>query len=360
MDSHESKSAEQKGHLFIAGTGRTGTSFLVRYLSELGLDTHISRHGCAQWDANANEGFEDAPLAVGAEQLPYVVKSPWIGEYIDQILAKREIKIDAVIVPVRDLIEVAASRTIVESRALYQTAPWMAELDGTWENWGVTAGGVVFSLNPVDQARILAVGFHRLVQRCVNADIPLVFVAFPRFIEDGEYLFNKLRAILPLQVTDNQARTAHARVADRQKVRVGRELDSAVEAHRGSLIATTPGNLYPDTGQIDRAALRREIVRLNGERAQVQAALKEQASTIKAQSDAQAASAAQVRALKQVIDGCDRKIAGLNESLATRDANIATISEAMAKRDIMIEALLASRSWRFTAPLRWVRRLITK
>jgi hypothetical protein len=109
----EPKSVEQAGHLFIAGTGRTGTSFLVRYLSELGLDTHISRNGCAHWDSNANAGLEDAPLASGAGQLPYVVKSPWIGEYIDQILAKREIKIDAVIVPMRDLMEVAASRTIV-------------------------------------------------------------------------------------------------------------------------------------------------------------------------------------------------------------------------------------------------------
>jgi hypothetical protein len=136
--------------VFIAGTGRAGTSFLIRYLTELGLDTHIARHGCAQFDSNANAGFEDLPLAIEAGQLPYVVKSPWIGEYIDQILAKPEIKIDAVIVPVRDLMEAAASRTIVELRAFYQTAPWMAELDETWENLGVTPGGVVFSLNPID------------------------------------------------------------------------------------------------------------------------------------------------------------------------------------------------------------------
>jgi hypothetical protein len=345
---HEPKSVEQAGHLFIAGTGRTGTSFLVRYLSELGLDTHISRHGCAHWDSNANAGLEDAPLASGAGQLPYVVKSPWIGEYIDQILAKREIKIDAVIVPMRDLMEVAASRTIVELRALYQTAPWMAELDETWENWGLTAGGVVFSLNPIDQARILAVSFHRLVQRCVNADIPLVFVAFPRLIEDGEYLFNQLKAILPLGVTDDQARTAHARVADRHKVRVGRELDSAADGHGGPLTATTPGSSYPDTGQIDRAALRREIARINHERAKLQAALMEQAATIRAESDVQ------IHGLNQAIDDRDRKIAALNESVATRDAKIAAIS------DNMIEALLASRSWRHTAPLRWVHRLIAK
>jgi hypothetical protein len=179
----------------------------------------------------------------------------------------------------------------------------------------------------------------------VNADIPLVFVAFPRVIEDGEYLFNQLKAILPPRVNGNQAQVAHARVADRQKVRVGRELDSAADGYGGPLTATTPGSSYPDTWQIDRAALRREIVRLNQERAQLQGALMEQAATIQSESDAQ------IRGLNQAIGDRDRKIAELN---------VAAINEAMAKRDKMIEALLASRSWRWTAPLRWVHRLIAK
>jgi hypothetical protein len=71
----EPKSVEQAGHLFIAGTGRTGTSFLVRYLSELGLDTHISRHGCAHWDSNANAGLEDAPLA---NEAPPQTDEAWV------------------------------------------------------------------------------------------------------------------------------------------------------------------------------------------------------------------------------------------------------------------------------------------
>jgi len=32
-------------HLVISGTGRAGTSFLVRWLTEMGLDTHLSRRG---------------------------------------------------------------------------------------------------------------------------------------------------------------------------------------------------------------------------------------------------------------------------------------------------------------------------
>jgi hypothetical protein len=74
-------------HIIIAGTGRTGTTFLVQYLTELGLGTHVARHGFEQLDANANAGLEDMPLVATAESLPYVIKGPWIGEYVDEILA---------------------------------------------------------------------------------------------------------------------------------------------------------------------------------------------------------------------------------------------------------------------------------
>jgi len=74
----------------IAGTGRAGTSFLVRYLTELGLDTTLARNGDrAGWDAEANAGLEN--LMIAGADLPYVVKSPWISEYAEQIALRREI-----------------------------------------------------------------------------------------------------------------------------------------------------------------------------------------------------------------------------------------------------------------------------
>ena len=200
----------RNNHIIIAGTGRTGTTFLVQYLTELGLDTHVARHGIEQLEANANAGLEDMPLL--AEALPYVIKAPWIGEYIDEILAAPDIRIDAAILPMRDLVEAAASRTILELRSLHQKAPWMAkELSKTWENWATTPGGTIFSLNPIDQARILAVGFHRLVQRLVDAGIPILFLGFPRFVDDGNYLFERVRSILPRPPTTS---TCGGRVYD--------------------------------------------------------------------------------------------------------------------------------------------------
>jgi hypothetical protein len=162
-------------HLIIAGTGRAGTSFLVRYLTELGLDTTLARHGeGARWDSEANAGLES--LLVSGANLPYVVKSPWISEYVDQILNEKQFRIDAFIVPVRDLVEAATSRVVLEQRAIHQHNPWMADqLDRTWETYGHTAGGLVYSLNPLDQARLLAVQFHQLVLKVAEAGIPIVF-----------------------------------------------------------------------------------------------------------------------------------------------------------------------------------------
>ena len=73
-------------HLVIAGTGRAGTSFLVRYLTELGLDTSLSRQGeAAFWDEAANAGLEEFPIVGSGANLPYVVKSPWTGDCIERL-----------------------------------------------------------------------------------------------------------------------------------------------------------------------------------------------------------------------------------------------------------------------------------
>jgi len=252
-------------HLIIAGTGRAGTSFLVRYLTELGLDTTLARNGDrAGWDAEANAGLEN--LLVSGENLPYVVKSPWISEYIEQILKEERFKIDAVIVPVRDLVEAATSRVVLERRAIHQHNPWMAEqLDTIWETYGHTPGGLVYSLNPLDQARLLAVQFHRLVLKVSEAGILLVFPVFPRIATDWEYLHKCLQPILPAEITEDVARAAHARVADAAKVRVTGEILPDAPSNVIYRKELQSGPRYPSPNEVENIALRREIGRLRQE-----------------------------------------------------------------------------------------------
>lgn len=249
-----------RSHLLIAGTGRAGTSFLVRYLSELGLDTTLSRRGGWKggWNDDANAGLEELPVAAASADLPYVIKSPWAYEMADDMLSDPAMHLDAAILPMRDIVEAAASRTVLELRAMHEEAPWKAELSRNWETWCRTPGGTIYSLNPVDQARLLAMGFHRLVERLAAADVPMLFLSFPRFIEDAGYLYSRLRPVLPSTVTREAALRAHAAVADAGKVRIGSELAQAGPAPVHSMQG-------PSLADLDRIALAREVARLRQE-----------------------------------------------------------------------------------------------
>jgi hypothetical protein len=170
------------------------------------------------------------------------------------------------IVPVRDLVEVATSRVVLEQRAIHQHNPRMAEqLDTTWETYGHTPGGLIYSLNPLDQARLLAVQFHRLVLKASEAGVPLVFPVFPRIATDWEYLHKCLQPILPPEITEGAARATHARVADAAKVRVTGEIFHDAPSNVIYRKELHSGPRYPSPREVDNIALRREIGRLRQE-----------------------------------------------------------------------------------------------
>jgi hypothetical protein len=245
----------RRRHLLIAGTGRAGTSFLVRFLTGLGLETHISRLGESAWDEAAQAGFEDLPLSALSSDLPHVMKQPWSFLLIDQILVDPEIELEAVVIPMRGLVESATSRMVVEIRAMHERAPWMAKLQNTFDNWGQTPGGVIFSLNPIDQSRLLAVGFHRLLEQLVRSDVPIIFLSFPKLIQDADYLFRKLRSVLPAEITLERAQQIHAKIADLKKVRVEGEL----LAENNQMARSANGTDVPSFEKLDNIALRREL-----------------------------------------------------------------------------------------------------
>lgn len=243
-------------HLLIAGTGRAGTSFLVRLLHEVGLDTHLGgEHGAEHWSDEANAGFEDI-LGSGIEA-PYVVKSPWLYQWIDPLLSSNY-TIDGVILPVRDLNDAAASRTSLEYQNMHRVAPYITNQDATWDSWAVVPGGVVYSTHPLDQARLLATGFYKVVQRLTEASIPMYFVAFPRMIEDPCYLYECIGRSLPASVSREEFIEAHRRIADPTKVRIH------------SAVAASPV-------QAENLALRRELARVRAENERELRRLREEA-----------------------------------------------------------------------------------
>ena len=349
------ETAERKpgAHLAIAGTGRAGTSFLVRYLTELGLDTHLARHGeDGSWDDYANAGLETVPLPDHHSDLPYVVKYPWLHQCIDDILASKTMRLDAVVIPVRDLGEAAVSRTLVELQAMHRSLPWLVEMDQSWEVWGSTPGGLTYSLNPLDQGRLLAVGFHQLIQRLVQADIPIVLLAFPRLVEDPQYLFRKLQPLLPATVSEDIATEAHSRISDLTKVRVGDELAMVgradAPAHSQVTQSRDQVTQYASHDRLDAIAVRRELARVRKLQSDAEAAAQLARQEVAAATAAAAEATGQAREEARVLKEEARV---LREALAGAGRQIAQLSAARSRAATLqceINAILASRSWRLT------------
>jgi hypothetical protein len=199
----------QRRHLVIAGTGRAGNSFLVQFLGASGLDVGTDH----AWAPRARAGSEHYLLDDGA---PYVVKDPWLFAYCNEINFP-DITIDALIVPMRELMAAATSRIFQERMALAESV---------WRNRPLTdvaastAGGVVYSLDPIDQARVLAVGFYQLLHWAVLNEIPLVLLEFPRLVENSDYLIETLWPWLEPYCTVMQAKEAFRTTALASSVRI--------------------------------------------------------------------------------------------------------------------------------------------
>jgi hypothetical protein len=215
-----------------------------------------SAHGQnSGYDEDANAGLEDVLL--NNPGAPYVVKSPWLYEYVERLLTDQQTIVDAVIIPMRSIVEAATSRTVNELRARYGSAAVLDECK-QWESWGTTAGGVTYSLNPIDQARLLALGFHELLHALVKHGVPVVLLDFPRFVDDPDYLYEALRSTLGDRLDRAAALRAHEQVVVPSKVRIGRELDADV-TYRPVSRAEPPRIAFPSHATLDRTALKREL-----------------------------------------------------------------------------------------------------
>lgn len=238
--------AGQRHHAVVAGTGRSGTSFLVRLLDTCGLETGLDANA---WYSRARAGHEYA--LDSNEPLPYVVKDPRLFTYCEEIDLD-SIAIDALIIPIRDLMLAARSRVHQER---------LAVLDGplggrdSVQLAGTTPGGVLYSLDVVDQARILAVGLHKLLHWAAANQLPLYLLEFPRLVEDPHYTLGILWPWLSEHCTAEIAHRAFAEVADPDAVRI--------TSDPGEPKAFILAEGEPDPAALDRAALSERIGELH-------------------------------------------------------------------------------------------------
>ena len=184
---HDRRSTDG-GHLLIGGTGRAGTTLLVRWFTALGFDTGFTEPDvAARVDPISHGGLEHSlgrTLGRG-QHLPYIAKSPYFGQHLAGYLDRGELEIKCFILPMRDLHDAAESRRQVSARAA------LAGKDPDKH-----PGGVIKAKQKRGQEQKLAVQFYGLLHTLVSHDVPIRFLRFPDFASGEQSLFDALEPLL--------------------------------------------------------------------------------------------------------------------------------------------------------------------
>ena len=157
--------------ILISGTGRCGTTFLIKIFSFLEFDTGFTKENYRNFIynlGNCKEGME-SHHSINR----YIIKSPHYLEYINKIL--KEVKIKMFIIPVRNFNDSAESRV---------------------KNKEYDKGGLWNARNKEEQITY----YHKIISEYIlliaKHEIPTLFLDFDKMISDKVYLFNKLNVIL--------------------------------------------------------------------------------------------------------------------------------------------------------------------
>jgi hypothetical protein len=128
---------------------------------------------------------------------------------------------------------------------------------------------LTYSLQPLDAVRILAPSFHRLIEALVQREIPLHFLAFPRFCTDLEYIRRVLTPVLPADLDATKFADRINPLIERQKIRVEEDI---IETNR-EVINESSEPAYPELSTLHEESLKREVKRLLTELSEARAQL---------------------------------------------------------------------------------------
>lgn len=156
--------------ILITGTGRCGTTFLIKLFSFLGFDTGYNEENYNEYIyPNCNSGME-RPY----ESNFYILKNPTFMADIKTILEDTTIKIKTIIVPIRDFEKSAESR----NKHTYD------------------AGGLWNAVDKISQIKYYKDIFINFIYFTTKYDVNTIYLDFDKMINDKTYLFNKLINIL--------------------------------------------------------------------------------------------------------------------------------------------------------------------
>jgi len=188
-------------HVIITGTGRAGTTFLIELLTKLGIDTGFSDEDLKRKkDLTGRAGLEIHIERLISGDAPYVSKSPWFCDHIDQIINAPNLCIEHVIIPIRDIPAAALSRAHVHQMYLED----MCQDSGETESdrlqdqsalINTAPGGFWFANNVQEQETVLFHKIQSLLLALSKSYIPITLIHYPKLTTDAHYLYLKLKPI---------------------------------------------------------------------------------------------------------------------------------------------------------------------
>ena len=156
--------------ILITGTGRCGTTFLIKLFSFLEFDTGFDKNNYKEFIfSNCNSGME-----YHHNEKYYILKNPTFLSNIEQIIGDKSIKIKTVILPIRDLTLSSKSRT----------------------KHGYNNGGLWNATDELSQIAYYKDILSNYLCVMTKYDIHTIFIDFDNMVNDKKYLFNKLKNIL--------------------------------------------------------------------------------------------------------------------------------------------------------------------
>lgn len=156
--------------ILITGTGRCGTTFLIKLFSFLEFNTGFNRKNYNKFIFNnCNSGMEKTP-----HEPFYIIKNPNIVLFIEKIIKNTNFTIKKVIIPIRDY------KLSAESRVKH----------------GKNAGGLLNATDKQSQINYYRKVMANYLYFMTKYEIPTIFIDFDKMTTDKKYLFDKLECIL--------------------------------------------------------------------------------------------------------------------------------------------------------------------
>jgi len=166
----EKEKEKEKEKILITGTGRCGTTFIIKLFSFLDFNTGYTRENYKQniYDV-CNSGMERKYT-----EKFYILKNPEFINQMETIVKSRRIKLKHVIIPIRDYDKSAKSRTKLNRNP----------------------GGLWNAKNEQEQLLYYNKIMSNYVFYMTKYEISTIFLDFDKMISNKQYLFDKLKVIL--------------------------------------------------------------------------------------------------------------------------------------------------------------------